>query len=176
MPSSHHSGNRKMKGEREEIRKCRRESNKKKSGSRDHKYCFKSAETGAERNNSSYCDARFQKICQHKERSSRTRISNNEFSTDNSSSPPTIRSPWASPQKLRPRSLWFRSPVRLDRPEYHKSADGPSSPKIEENNKSESSTKHMDHYDNDNESGYVYEKIEGWDTDTDDEETPQQKC
>ncbi|EGT56095.1 hypothetical protein CAEBREN_13809 [Caenorhabditis brenneri] len=151
MPSSHHSGNQKMKGERKAIKKCRGDSNKKKSGSQDHKYRCKNVETF-------------------------TKDNRRDFINDNSSSPPTMRSPWASRERPRPESLWFRSPVRPEKQENDKLSISQPFPEVEEFTKNESSTKHIDQYDSDNESGYVYEKIEGWDTDTDDEEALPKKC
>ncbi|CAL2052257.1 unnamed protein product [Caenorhabditis brenneri] len=176
MPSSHQSGNQKMRREREPIGKSRGDYNEKKSGSRGHKYRCKNVESGSVRNYN--CGPHLQKYRQHKDFSSRTHTKKirREFTNDNSSSPPTIRSPWASPQRPRPRSLWFRSPARPERQENHKLPISQPFPEVEEFTKSKSSTKHIDQYDSDNESGYVYEKIEGWDTDTDDEEALPKKC
>ncbi|EGT41683.1 hypothetical protein CAEBREN_25956 [Caenorhabditis brenneri] len=103
-----------------------------------------------------------------------TRINRKDYSacslsSNHSSSSSPMRSPWATPQKLQNKSAWSRSPERPDG-FYRKSSDTPYESQSRENHGSEDSNSCNNHND-DEYKPYVYEKIDGWDTDTDDEET-----
>ncbi|EGT41698.1 hypothetical protein CAEBREN_00620 [Caenorhabditis brenneri] len=167
MPSYHHSGERKNGGKGGDVKRIRGE-NKKRSSRNTGRVTRNTNSNPRDRKllnqsqNSRYRKEKSTKMYR-KDCSARSSLRN----SPSSSSP--MRSPWATPQKLQNKPAWSRSP---ERPEgfYRQSSDTPYESQSRENHESGNSNRCCDHNEDEYEP-YVYEKIDGWDTDTDDEET-----
>ncbi|EGT48843.1 hypothetical protein CAEBREN_00656 [Caenorhabditis brenneri] len=167
MASQHHSEGRKNREKRGDVKKIRGQTKK-----RNHRNPHETSQTNSKPKHKKH--GNFSRKNQYGNEKS-SRIYRNDRSarpvtknTSSSSSP--ARSPWATPPMPRNRSPWSRSPERPDG-FYSKSSEIPCESESKGNSGNQNSNSCCTHYEEEYESTYVYEKIEGWDTDTDNEET-----